>query len=102
MKDMEKRFKAAFDALSFSPNFQTRTKALLRERTAGKENAMNIKRSGKMMLATAACLAALAVPVSAAMQRPEPGARSTSCLIQTRWSGSRARRSVTRSTPVRA
>ena len=63
----EKRFKEAFDTLSFSPDFQARTKALLRERAAGKENTMTIKRNGKMILATAACLAALAVSVSAAV-----------------------------------
>ena len=63
----EKRFKEAFDTLSFSPDFQTRTKALLCQRAAGKENTMTIKRNGKMILATAACLAALAVSVSAAV-----------------------------------
>ena len=63
----EKQFKEAFDTLSFSPDFQTRTKALLCQRAAGKENTMNIKRNGKMILATAACLAALAVSVSAAV-----------------------------------
>ena len=63
----EKRFKEAFDVLSFSPDFQARTEALLRERAAGKENTVTFKRSKRTILATAACLAALAASVSAAV-----------------------------------
>lgn len=64
----ETQFKEAFDALSFSPDFQERTERMLRERAReqGKESKMKAK-SGRMVLAVAACVAALAVSAMAAV-----------------------------------
>ena len=63
-------YRKAMDSLSFSEDFQVRTKALLLERTreAEKERTiMQIGRNKRMVAAMAAALAALTVSVSAAV-----------------------------------
>lgn len=63
-------YRKAFDELSFSPDFQSRTEALLRRRARELEKEkpmMQFKRTKKMAVLIAASVAVLAVSVSAAV-----------------------------------
>lgn len=64
-------YRAAFDSISFSADFQERTKALLNQeqrRTAEKENEpMHMRKTGKTAILIAAVVAALTLSVSAAV-----------------------------------
>ncbi len=63
-------YKAAFDQISFSPDFQVRTEALLRDRlreTEKETSKMNFSKSKKLAVLVAAAVALLAVSVSAAL-----------------------------------
>ena len=62
-------YKNAFAQIPFSPDFQARTQALLRDRIreTEKENQMTRKSFGKLAVLTAAAIALLAVSVSAAV-----------------------------------
>ena len=63
-------YKAAFDQISFSPDFQARTQALLRDclRESEKETQkMNFSKPKKLAVLLAAAVALLAVSVSAAL-----------------------------------
>ena len=60
-------YKKSMDSISFSSDFQERTKQLLHESCKGKENSMKINHSIRTIMATAACIAVLAVSVFAAV-----------------------------------
>ena len=62
-------YQKAFDRLRFSPDFQARTEALLRDRVreTEKENQMTRKPFGKLAVLTAAAIALLAVSAAAAV-----------------------------------
>lgn len=60
-------YKKSMDSISFSSDFQERTKQLLHESCKGKENSMKINRSMRTIMATAACITVLAVSVMAAV-----------------------------------
>ena len=69
MMDREE-YRRAFDQLSFSPDFQSRTEALLRRRARELEKeklTMHFKKTRKMAVLIAASLAVLPVSVSAAV-----------------------------------
>lgn len=69
MMDREE-YRRAFDQLSFSPDFQSRTEALLRRRARELEKeklTMHFKKTRKMAVLIAASVAVLAVSVSAAV-----------------------------------
>lgn len=63
-------YKAAFDQISFSPDFQARTQTLLRDRLLESEKEtqkMNFSKSKKLAVLVAAAVALLAVSVSAVL-----------------------------------
>ena len=63
-------YKAAFDQIPFSPDFQARTKALLRDRLRESEKEalkMNFSKSKKLAVLVAAAMALLVVSVSAVL-----------------------------------
>ena len=63
-------YKAAFDSIPFSPDFQARTQTLLRDRLLESEKEtqkMNFSKPKKLAVLLAAAVALLAVSVSAAL-----------------------------------
>lgn len=70
---MQKNYRKAFDALSFSPDFQEKTLALLQERAAALEQERRkMKRKTKFLTAAVAAAAVMIVSVSAVVLTLSP------------------------------